>query len=772
MQPPSLLDWLKSRLAQPRLQRIFRFGLAGVSALWGGYSLYAHGRQDVVGFFFLGLAVGLFFWGLSVRGEGAPDPTLPAVSLGQRAVASGEDAAARRERRQRLLAALRIPSAIVLAVIGQAALSGQPPNAWVGGSILLLGVLVFLGAVWYSGQIGPARAAPGPWGALRLEFRWWLLALVAVTGAYAFLAAGGNRFRFGGVVAWIAVVGLWLSATWEWDRPLMARLRAVWDRAVAALQAPAFTFNLSRTAVLFFLVLGVGAYFRFAYLRTIPPEMTSDHVEKLFDVSDVLNGAYPVYFERNTGREPLQFYFAVLLIKWIGTGLTMLTLKITSAVAGLLLLPYVYLLGRELEDDLFGLLAMLLTAISFWATAISRVGLRFPLSPVFVAPVMVYLLRGLRTGQRNAFLLSGLFLGASLYGYSTIRVLPVVVLAAILWAALWPQPAENRRRLAANTVLLYATAFVVFLPLYRYASEPDSYFWYRSLSRVSTTENDIVGSAVRIFLDNNWKALRMFNWHGDTVWVNTIPGVPVLDQVSGALFVCGLAFLLVRLFVRRDRVAGLLLLVIPILLLPSTLSVAFPDENPSVVRASGAIPVIFIITAYPLWLLARQAVAAWPGRGGRWVAGLSPGLLLVTAESINRQLYFVRYPAQYTQSAQNASEIGEVVHDYAVTLGSYDRAYICLHPHWADTRAVGLYAGQAGWENVLPADEFGRLAGDPRPLLVIVNPRSAECLAAMRQFFPIGKYSQYSSARGPDKDFLMYFVPGTVDMDTSNLPQP
>jgi hypothetical protein len=136
------------------------------------------------------------------------------------------------------------------------------------------------------------------------------------------------------------------------------------------------------------------------------------------------------------------------------------------------------------------------------------------------------------------------------------------------------------------------------------------------------------------------------------------------------------------------------------------------------------------------------------------VAGLG-----LAALAINYHLYFTRYPAQYLGAAQNASEIGAVVRSYAGSVGTPDRAYMCLHPHWADTRAVGIYAGQTGWENVLAAPDFARLVGDPRPLLVIVNPRSEECQTTLPQLFPTGVFSLHHSARGPDKDFLLFFVP-------------
>src|SRR5258708_7110269 len=220
-----------------------------------------------------------------------------------------------------------------------------------------------------------------------------------------------------------------MASTWEWHSSRW-QIFAGWRARVAPLlRMESISIKVTRFTALGILVLLLGAYFRFAQLPSIPPEMTSDHVEKLFDVHDLVSGKHWVYFERNTGREPIQFYFAAFLVEVFDTGFTYLTLKITSAIAGFLMLPFVFLLGREIEDARFGLLAMAMAAISFWATAISRVGLRFPLTPLFVAPTLFFLLRGIRRHSRNDFLLSGLSLGIGLYGYSTIRIVPLAMVA-------------------------------------------------------------------------------------------------------------------------------------------------------------------------------------------------------------------------------------------------------------------------------------------------------------------------------------------------------
>ena len=184
------------------------------------------------------------------------------------------------------------------------------------------------------------------------------------------------------------------------------------------------------------------------------------------------------------------------------------------------------------------------------------------------------------------------------------------------------------------------------------------------------------------------------------------------------------------------------------------------------VRAGGAIPVVFLIAAYPLWLLAKRAGAA---PAGRWVAGAALAGLMGTAALVNNGLYFERYPEQYTASAQNASEIGKVIYNFAHSIGSYETAAVRPYPYWVDTRAVGMYADHFGWDAAIQEGDLGRLQDDPRPRLFILHRDDRETLAILRREYPTGSLSVYASA-WPNHDFLIYFVPGTLDADENTLP--
>jgi hypothetical protein len=788
-QVPSLLDWLKAKWSQPRTQRLFRFTLASLSALWGVYMLSASGAKSPAGgYFLLGLALGFLFWGLTTRGGVIPTPNLPEFSLARAAPAAPEGAlesvsappVARRISPAAILTlapSLRLPGALLLAVIGQFIITGNRQNyAW-GLFFYACGLAAFVWIVWKD-KLLPAPRAEAHIEARPIPFRLWPLTVTVVATLVAFVGAGGNRFRPFGVVAWAVAVGAWLAAMWE--TPLLTLVDGWWANVRARWQEGLFNFRLTRTAILLLGVLAVGAFYRYYELASVPPEMTSDHVEKLLDVGEILDGTPYIFFERNTGREPLQFYAAVLVIKLLGTGLTHLTLKIVTATAGLLTLPFIFWLGRELEDEAFGLLAALLTAVSYWAVALSRVGLRFPLTPLFVAPVLFFLLRGVRRGARNDFLLAGLCLGAGLNGYSTFRVTPALALVGAAWFALWAQNRENRARLFTHTALLFVTMFLGFLPLFRFLTDRSDLFWARMFSRMSDAEQAVQGSPLLVFLSNQWRAALFFNYESERgAWANTILNIPALDVITGALFVLGLAFVIARAVVRRDKVAGFLLIALPVLMLPSTLSLAFPEENPSFVRLGSAIPVVMTLAAYPLWLILKQFQTLLPARSAAWAKAAALGVIVGGAAAFTYNLYFVEYYQQYRLAAQNASEIGAVIRAFAESIGAYDTAAVRPYPHWADTRAVGMYAGDFWRDFAIQEADLGRYQGDPRPKLFVLHKNDFTArpdgqqpsVPLLRQLYPTGALSVYHS-KIPFHDFLIYFVPGTEDLDENTLPPP
>jgi hypothetical protein len=503
-------------------------------------------------------------------------------------------------------------------------------------------------------------------------------------------------------------------------------------------------------------------FFRVYHIQQTPSEPFSDHAEKILDIYDILHGQPHIFFPRNTGREAIGMYWIVLTAWIFNTGLSFLTTKIATISMGLVTLPYIYLLGKEIANKRVGLLAFFLAGIAYWPNVISRIGLRFPLYPLFVAPMMLYLIRGLRTGDRNQFILAGIFLGLGLNGYTPYRIVPFLVVAALILFAL-----HIRSRTSARDALVWLTivgliSMFVFLPLMRYATENPDGFSFRAFSRLEGVEQPLPGPVLQVFFSNLWNALKMFNWDDGNIWVNSLPHRPALDIVSGALFLIGIVLLIARYIQKRNWLDLFFLLSIPILLMPSILSLAFPDENPALNRSAGAYVPVFVVAAMAL----DGLIAAFGSAKRRVVlASVVTGFLLLWSASQNFDLVFHQFDENFRLGAWNSSEMGAVIQEFGTVYGETDTAWVVPFPYWVDTRLPGVWAGIPNRDFAMWPDQLASTLQFAGPKLFIVkasldNPTANDqkSLDALKQLYPQGSLSLHKSSV-PDHDFWIYFVP-------------
>ena len=642
--------------------------------------------------------------------------------------------------------------ALGLALAAQTSLEPRPYRTWLIGLFLYILAAGWIAWSSWRGEWTPAElpADERQPEDYRVRARWLYLCLPLAL--VAFVAMGGNRFTGLNVLLWLLAVTSCLIAFWQ--GPLPFQRWAAWLKE--HLRLP-WHISISSWALLVLAVAGLVLFFRTNQLNGVPPEMVSDHAEKLLDVWDVLNGQPGIFFPRNTGREALQMYLTAGIIRLFDTGFSHLSLKIGTVLAGLCTLPYIYLLGKELGNRWVGLFAFLFAGIAYWPNVISRVGLRFPLYPLFVAPVLYYLMRGLRTSSRNDFILAGLALGIGLHGYTPIRIVPLLILVAVGLYLLHPKAWGERKPTITRLMVLVLVSLMVFLPLLRYAVENPDMFGFRAFSRLGTVERPLPGPALVIFIENLWNALVMFGWSDGNIWVHSVTGRPALDIVTAALYYLGGALLVVRYLRQRRWQDLLMLLSIPLLMLPSILSLAFPDENPALNRAAGALVPVFVLVGIALEGLLSAIRRSFGGRGGLAVAwGLA--LLLVSWSCLqNYDLVFNQYQRAYELSSWNTTEMGAVVGDFGELYGSTDSAWVVAYPHWVDTRLVGMNAGDTLRDYAIWPDALENTLADPRAKLFLINPADQEAVDVLTRLYPLGALTTYDSR--VEKDFLMYVVP-------------
>jgi 4-amino-4-deoxy-L-arabinose transferase-like glycosyltransferase len=637
--------------------------------------------------------------------------------------------------------------ALFLALAAQRMYEPPNQNAILGTSLYIAALAL---AVWAfaRGELTPAPlpAAQANVDPMTIHGGTFILSLLA--GAVAFIMMTNNTFTLANVTVWAIAIWLHLRALW------LKEPQSLWKRTRDFFRRQEWNIHVTRWGLLILAVAALTLFFRFYRLSTVVPEMTSDHAEKLWDVLDITNGQYSIFFPRNTGREPLYVYLSALIAQF--TGITFLTIKIAAVIGGLLMLPYLYLLGRELGSERIGLLAVAFAGIAYWPNVIERFALRISFYPLFVAPVLYYLIRGLRRQNRNDFLLAGVMLGLGLNGYTPFRIMPFAVVAIVGIYLLHVRDKQIRKQTLLWLGLLALTAWVFFIPLARYAIENPDSFGFRAMSRLGSIERPLPGPAWQIFLSNLWNALKEFNWNNGIIWVHSIPNRPALDIVSGALFLIGALLLTARYLRSRHWTDLAVLLSVPMTQMPSILSLAFPAENPSLNRAAGALVPAFLIVG-----VALDGLLTSLGRGKMRAALAASlvGILIVLSSFQNYDLVFRQYNNQYAQGAWNTSEMGAIMKEFSLTQGPIDNVWIVPYPYWVDTRLAPIWAGVPGRDIAVFRENLQTTLTVAGPKLFMVEIDDVDTLAVLQALYPQGKYIRYASKYGTSRDFWIFTVP-------------
>ena len=656
---------------------------------------------------------------------------------------------------------VRLPLALLVLLIVQLGLEmwkprGETPVTWILGLVLGLGVLA-----WSIQQRDMPLEQQEDESVARAESsaRGVYLAAAAVLSLVTFVLSGGNTFRTATMIAWGASVICLMIGFWEGE----SFLRTGRDRLLAWLRAPRFRLTIDGWAVAVLLALAVAAAFRFAILDRLPLDMWSDQAEKLLDVMDVLSGKTSIFFIRNTGREPMQIYLAAATARYLGTGFTFLTLKLGTAIVAWLTLPFLYLFAREFGGRKVALATLFLAGIAFWPNLLARTGLRFALLPLVAAPAVFLLVRGLQRQQRNDFLLAGLCAGIGLYGYSPARVIPFVLVLGVLVYLAHPVARGRRTQVllwlgAAGTV-----AFAVFVPLAHAALTLPDYFLERMMTRLTSAEQPLPGHPLVILVGNVWNALKMFNWDSGDIWVVSLVHLPLLDWVTGALFLVGAVLVIARYVRHRSWLDLFLLLSIPLWMVPSILSLAFPNENPAPNRAAGAMIPAFTLAGYGLISILVGLRRAWPQRAGTVLAATTGLILLTLAAANNSRMLFQDFAQVYRQRSWNTSDAGRIVRAFAESVGSYETAHVIPYPHWMDTRLVAFEAGRPGTDYAIQPEALDGVGEEMAAQLFLLHIDDVDSMSKLKQLFPEGVVEQFESdVEG--HDFWIYYVPQRGDV--------
>lgn len=207
----------------------------------------------------------------------------------------------------------------------------------------------------------------------------------------------------------------------------------------------------------FFMLVGILA--RIWQFGIVPGDINQDEAFAGYEAYSLLHYgkdshgyAFPVYLTTwGSGMNALNTYLMIPFIALFG--LKTWVIRLPQLIVACLSLWVVYLLIREITDEICALVCLFFTAIAPWHIFLARWGLESNLAPGFLLFGFYFFLRGLK--KPGYFILSALMYGLSLYCYATIwPFVPFLLLLQLVYCAVYRKIHFQKELVIAGILLL------------------------------------------------------------------------------------------------------------------------------------------------------------------------------------------------------------------------------------------------------------------------------------------------------------------------------
>jgi hypothetical protein len=535
---------------------------------------------------------------------------------------------------------------------------GHTRGVVVGLVLSVVGVLTLL-----AGLLGRSPAwASRPATRVRISTR---AALVVVAVMLAIMTAGAQvAFLQLDRTNYLPVLLLWLTSAAVYAAALV-------EQAPKRSDVRTWLRAHQQELILLGLVTLLAGGLRFYRLGSLP---------RVIDGDEGRIGQAALATQSNPLANPFALFenFGGIYIQAIGLavstlGATPFALRLVPAGVGTLAIPAIYLLGRALLGPRGALLAALLLAISHAHLHFSRIVAVAYIAETLLIPLELYFFyTGLRARQGWRMAVGGLILGAHFSVYVSAQIIFVLLLVylAVAWLVTRPLVRGAGRLVAAFWLGVLITA----LPQAVYAvRHPDNFFARMNLDGTFQSgwlEREVAStgqSALTILAGRVTHAFLVLNHLPSVDFYGA--RIPVLDLITGSLFLIGLVYSLC--YTRDSRRLLLngyfwsLLLAIGIFAIPPT-----ADSY----RMLVALPAVILLAALGLeQILPLLSLAGTERQGARRVV-LSA--LLAAVLVLNWRAYFVDFGMRCRYGMDRATRFASYMGNYLKAVDEETTVYL------------------------------------------------------------------------------------------------
>jgi len=376
--------------------------------------------------------------------------------------------------------------------------------------------------------------------------------------------------------------------------------------------------------------VGLAALLRLVFLAQNPNGFYSDEASTGYDAFSLLAtgrdrfGQIWPFFARSFGDYNESLYRFLTVPSVACFGLNEFAVRLPAALAGVLTIPAVYFMGRELFDRRAGLVAACFLACSPWHIQFSRIGFRAVLFPLCFGWGLYFFIRGLKkTSHLGA---AAALLALSLYTYSSARVfVPLFTIAAVV---LFIGRLRRQWRMAVPSALLFLG---VLTALGVYWVSPNG----MARARQALTPQPV--NWLKNYL--SYFSPAFFFLEGDTHLRHSPCGVGELHIMEALTLAAGVVYLV--LHPRREH----LLLMVWLVLYPIPAALTEPSHA---LRGIIGAPALALISAAGI-----VGALRWTGQRFRRLTGGALAVCFAACVVWFGYQYFVRYPLNSTVAWQH-----------------------------------------------------------------------------------------------------------------------
>ena len=593
-----------------------------------------------------------------------------------------------------------------------------------------------------AGSATTEAAVWSPWRiATLILLLWGMVTLLAILRGNGPIAVGSWV-----LAAWVALMVGYCVATVPWHAP---KLR--WQRP--------------RRLTWFVLGIALVAIATRGWQAgVIPATLSGDEGQFGQQARAILTGGIVDPFNTGWLSVPtMTFFFNAPSVAWLGS--TMLGLRLPWIILGILNVIIAARLAMRLQGPVVGIMTGFLLTLYHYHIHYSRLGINNIADPFFMTLTLFFMMRAYDRRSTLDWVLCGITIGVGQYFYFGARLIALVVVLSILvlayqrGARFWAEQGAGIRR-AVGAALFSAAPIIQYAWLF-----PNSYNARLNQTGIFQSgwfANEIANGfdPVSVLTSQFVRATLAFNAYPDrTVWYGITE--PLLDFVSGALLLAGLAIALRRL--TNPRIFPMLAWWGGAILLGGVLTESPPSSQRLI---TAAIPTIFFV-ALALVTLAHMLRRTFTNfiHARRLVVVSLIGLVIAFgANSI--KTYFIDYTPLRIFGGYNgiiATELGMFAQR---ELGSDWRIYFLGWPQMSIDFGSTFYLAPD-----TPGVDLPPFEGDPATLLratpdlsaaFVVLPFRIDELAIIREAYPGGTLREIASPIRPELLFSVYLVPKSL----------